>query len=170
MPSSSFKKSNLKTNSSAAKRNSKNIKNDFITTLQELEANPGYYSASNLHDMNREAEAPLISELLKSGKYYVPSYLTLYGQNNEDEDTTTDEEEDEEEKENIIITIMPLGNCSEKIIDTTIFDTMLDAAVEQGQEGKEEREEKKRIKKKMTKKTGEKLKIKKKKTKMTKKK
>ena len=145
---SSFKKSNLKTNSSAAKRNSKKIKNDFITSLQALEANPGYYSASNLHDMNREAEAaeaPLISELLKSGKYYVPSYLTLYGQNNKDEDTTDDEEDTttdeedtttDEDEEKIIITIMPLGNCSDKIIDTTIFDEMLNA-VAQGQEERE---------------------------------
>lgn len=122
-------------------------KGGFITIIKDLEQ-PGYYSANKLYEMNannREMEGneelPIISQLLTSGDYYVPSYLSLYGKKtvsfdeDDDEDTTTDEDEEDEDedvgkKENIIINITPVGkntNDGDKVIEEELYNKLVDA-------------------------------------------
>jgi hypothetical protein len=130
------------------KTKNKEKSSSFITNLKEIKTNPGYYSVNNLHSLNSAASdnnlsaLPIISQLLGQDKYFVPSYLSFYGKHNEDEDTTTDEEDtttdeedttdDEEDKkekkENIIITITPIEKCSNKVVDTDVFNRLVDSA------------------------------------------
>jgi hypothetical protein len=75
------------------KENMKMQQGNFITNLKEFESQPGYYSAKQLHQSNTSRSnsaalptaliTPIISQLLTSGNYYVPSYMSLYGNNND---------------------------------------------------------------------------------------
>ena len=121
---------------------------EFINIVEEY---PGYYSVNTLHKKNssnkeileeeNELLKPIISQLLTSGDYHVPSYLTSLANERDDEDTTTDEDsttEDEEEdekimpiqKENIIITITPVEKCKNdnKVIEEELYNALVDSA------------------------------------------
>jgi hypothetical protein len=122
---------------------------EFINIVEEY---PGYYSVNTLHKKNssnkeiledddNELLKPIISQLLTSGDYHVPSYLTLANERDDedtttDEDSTTDEEEEDEEKlmpiqkENIIITITPVEKCKNdnKVIEEDLYNALVDSA------------------------------------------
>ena len=117
---------------------------EFINIVEEY---PGYYSVNTLHKKNssnkeileeeNELLKPIISQLLTSGDYHVPSYLTSLANERDDEDTTTDEDEDEEDekimpiqKENIIITITPVEKCNDnnKVIEEELYNALVDSA------------------------------------------
>lgn len=121
---------------------------EFINIVEEY---PGYYSVNTLHKKNssnkeileeeNELLKPIISQLLTSGDYHVPSYLTSLANERDDEDTTTDEDdegdddEDEEklipiQKENIIITITPVEkyNDNNKVIEEELYNALVDSA------------------------------------------
>lgn len=112
---------------------------EFINIVEEY---PGYYSVNTLHKKNSsnleeekeedELLKPIISQLLTSGDYHVPSYLTLHP-TDEDDSTTDEDEEDEEkkpiiQKENIIITITPVEKCNNKVIEEELYNALVDSA------------------------------------------
>ena len=117
---------------------------EFINIVEEY---PGYYSVNKLHKKNRVSSAetmleedellkPIISQLLTSGDYHVPSYLTLHNRDKYEyeEDTTTDEDEEDEEeerviqKENIIITITPVEKCNDRVIEEELYNALVESA------------------------------------------
>jgi hypothetical protein len=119
---------------------------EFINIFEEY---PGYYSVNILHKKNssnkeileeeNELLKPIISQLLTSGDYHVPSYLTSLTNERDEEDTTTDEDEDEDDdeeklmpiqKENIIITITPVEkyNDNNKVIEEELYNALVDSA------------------------------------------
>jgi len=113
---------------------------EFINIVEEY---PGYYSVNKLHKKNRVSSAetmleedellkPIISQLLTSGDYHVPSYLTLHNRDKYEyeEDDTTDEEEERVpiQKENIIITITPVEKCNDRVIEEELYNALVESA------------------------------------------
>jgi len=130
-----------KTKNFIKKRGSGRGGGEFINIVEEY---PGYYSVNTLHKKNssnkeileeeeeeNELLKPIISQLLMSGDYHVPSYLTLHNRDKYKEDDTTDEEEEElslPQKENIIITITPVEKCNDKVIEEELYNALVDSA------------------------------------------
>jgi len=113
---------------------------EFINIVEEY---PGYYSVNKLHKKNRVSSAetmleedellkPIISQLLTSGDYHVPSYLTLHNRDKYEyeEDDTTDEEEERVpiQKENIIITITPVEKRNDRVIEEELYNALVESA------------------------------------------
>ena len=145
---------------------------EFINIVEEY---PGYYSVNKLHKKNRVSNAetmleedellkPIISQLLTSGDYHVPSYLTLHNRDKYEyeEDTTTDEDEERVpiQKENIIITITPVEKCNDRVIEEELYNALVESAegLEPKKIVKHHPHPKKRITKRNKKKGGKKTK------------
>ena len=114
---------------------------DLITNLEKLAASQGYISAKKIHAKNvimededeedkkdkSESKGENISDFLSNGDYYVPSYLTLF---KDDDHDHNDDEDNHKVIENISITITPIEKYNS--IDDELYNKLVESAELQG--------------------------------------